>query len=115
MAEPLRGFSLVQQIWSLQYIRAIAALSVVMFHILEGTNHKWPIGAKGVDIFFVLSGFLMFSISERRQLSPKQFLSDRVARILPTYWLATIITFSCACISIKVLQHSSSDVNLLVK
>jgi exopolysaccharide production protein ExoZ len=114
MAEPLREFSLVQQIWSLQYIRAIAALSVVMFHILEGTSHKWPIGAKGVDIFFVLSGFLMFSISERRQLSPKQFLSDRVTRILPTYWLATILTFLCACISSKILQHSSSDVGLLI-
>jgi exopolysaccharide production protein ExoZ len=114
MAEPLRGFSLVQQIWSLQYIRAIAALSVVMFHILEGTSHKWPLGAKGVDIFFVLSGFLMFSISERRQASPKQFLSDRIARILPTYWVATIITFLCACISIKILQHSSSDVSLLI-
>jgi exopolysaccharide production protein ExoZ len=85
MAQPLREFSNVKQTWSLQYIRAIAALSIVLFHILEGTSHKWPIGAKGVDVFFVLSGFLMFSITERRHLSPLKFLYNRLTRIAPTY------------------------------
>jgi exopolysaccharide production protein ExoZ len=114
MAEPLREFSNVKQIWSLQYIRAIAALSVVLFHILEGTSHKWPIGAKGVDVFFVLSGFLMFSITERRRVSPLKFLYNRLTRIAPTYWVATMSTFLCACISVKILQHSSPDLRLLV-
>src|ERR1700694_3968593 len=104
----------MKQVWSLQYIRAVAALAVVMFHILEGTSHKWPIGAKGVDVFFVLSGFLMFSITARRPVSTKQLLFDRVTRMAPTYWLATAITFLCACISIRLLQHSSADVKLLI-
>lgn len=68
-------------------LRAIAVLSVVIFHI----NPKWlPSGFLGVDIFFVLSGFLITSIIYREMLlgafSFKEFYIRRIKRILPVFF-----------------------------
>ncbi|MEZ5853925.1 MAG: hypothetical protein R3D67_03960 [Hyphomicrobiaceae bacterium] len=49
---PLNG-----QLASLQWLRALAALSVVAFH--AGDNAVTAAGAAGVDIFFLISGFIM--------------------------------------------------------
>ncbi|NRQ16381.1 acyltransferase family protein [Ensifer sesbaniae] len=78
-------------IYGIQYLRAFAALGVVVFHAAERTGHHFAIGAAGVDIFFVISGFIMWVISERRPMSPFSFLRDRVQRIAPVYWLATMV------------------------
>ncbi|HEV7310799.1 acyltransferase [Ensifer sp.] len=76
-------------IYGIQYLRAVAALGVVVFHAAERTGHHFAIGAAGVDIFFVISGFIMWVISARRPMSPLAFLRDRVQRVVPIYWLAT--------------------------
>ena len=78
-------------IYGIQYLRAVAALGVVIFHAAERTGHHFAIGAAGVDVFFVISGFIMWVISERRPVSPLAFLRDRVQRIAPIYWLATAV------------------------
>lgn len=65
-------------------LRALAVLSVVIFHF---NRDYLPGGFIGVDIFFVISGFLMTSIIFRGLLnnnfSYTQFLYSRVKRILP--------------------------------
>ena len=78
-------------IYGIQYQRALAALGVVIFHAAERTGHHFAIGAAGVDVFFVISGFIMWVISERRPVSPLAFLRDRIQRIAPIYWLATAV------------------------
>ncbi|WP_440657858.1 acyltransferase family protein [Ensifer adhaerens] len=78
-------------IYGIQYLRAVAALGVVVFHAAERTGHHFAIGAAGVDVFFVISGFIMWVISERRPVSPLAFLRDRIQRIAPIYWLATAV------------------------
>ncbi|WP_104666306.1 acyltransferase family protein [Ensifer adhaerens] len=78
-------------IYGIQYLRALAALGVVIFHAAERTGHHFAIGAAGVDVFFVISGFIMWVISERRPVSPLAFLRDRIQRIAPIYWLATAV------------------------
>ncbi len=75
---------------SLQYLRAIAALGVVLVHAAERRGWRFDIGQMGVDIFFVLSGLMMWLIAERTPRSPGRFFADRLGRIAPTYWLATI-------------------------
>ena len=65
-------------------LRAIAVISVVIFHF----NHKWlPGGFAGVDVFFVISGFLMTMIIikgiERESFSTIDFYKARVRRIIP--------------------------------
>lgn len=78
-------------IHGIQYLRALAALAVVLFHAAEKTGYHFAIGAAGVDVFFVISGFIMWVISARRPVAPLAFLKERLRRIAPVYWLATVV------------------------
>jgi peptidoglycan/LPS O-acetylase OafA/YrhL len=65
-------------------LRAIAVIAVVIFHF----NHSWlPGGFAGVDVFFVISGFLMTMIIvkglDRESFSIIDFYKARVRRIIP--------------------------------
>ncbi|MBE9637071.1 acyltransferase family protein [Salipiger mangrovisoli] len=88
----------MKRIHSIQYLRAIAALSVVALHTgkragesLPGPVHDaLPLGNAGVDLFFVISGFIMWSISRRSESDPVDFLLRRAVRVAPTYWIATL-------------------------
>lgn len=75
---------------NLQALRALAAIAVVVFHVatMPGTAMPFSVGAAGVDIFFVLSGFIIAYSSSRDQ---RNFLPRRLIRILPAYWIATFI------------------------
>jgi exopolysaccharide production protein ExoZ len=73
---------------SLQFLRAIAAVGVVFFHEFLG---QFTIGAAGVDIFFVMSGFLIGKIGLKEK--PREFFLKRLIRIAPLYWLITF--FMC--------------------
>lgn len=74
----------------IQHLRALAAVGVVIFHATGRIGEAWNVGAHGVDLFFVISGFLMITISSRRP-APLRFLRDRLSRIVPAYWLATTV------------------------
>jgi exopolysaccharide production protein ExoZ len=79
----------MNKLHGVQYLRAIAALGVVIFHAAERSGGHFVIGAAGVDVFFVVSGFIMWTISQRRPVSPLDFFRDRLRRIVPAYWLAS--------------------------
>jgi exopolysaccharide production protein ExoZ len=79
----------MNRLHGIQYLRALAALAVVVFHAAERTGGHFAIGAAGVDVFFVISGFIMWVISHRRPTTPGRFLRDRLERIAPVYWIAT--------------------------
>jgi exopolysaccharide production protein ExoZ len=79
----------------LQVLRAAAALAVATAHIPQiGTVLPFsPYGAVGVDVFFVISGFIMVHSSRRLYGTGDGwiiFLGRRVARIVPIYWLACL-------------------------
>jgi exopolysaccharide production protein ExoZ len=76
---------------NLQGLRAFAALSVVHLHAALQT--PWAVGQFGVDLFFVLSGFIMSHVCAT---SPDRFMARRLVRILPLYWLATLAMFALA-------------------
>ncbi len=80
----------------LQALRAFACLMVVAFHALETAGPanalRWPNGSGGVDLFFVISGFVMFTSSRRLVGRPRGwrvFLLRRLERVVPLYWLLT--------------------------
>ncbi|WP_187436472.1 acyltransferase family protein [Bradyrhizobium hipponense] len=81
----------MRQFYSVQYLRAIAALSVVYHHAASKAGLPTFASAAGVDVFFVISGFIMWTVTENREQTPGQFLWHRVARIVPTYWLYTFL------------------------
>ncbi|HVJ42080.1 MAG TPA: acyltransferase [Dongiaceae bacterium] len=68
---------------SIQVMRAVAALAVLLFH-----QSLLSIGYAGVDIFFVISGFIMGSVGERER--PGDFMAHRLIRIVPLYWAVTL-------------------------
>ena len=70
---------------SLQIVRAVAAVSVVYFHV--GGHPRF--GAFGVDLFFVLSGFVM-AMLVAQGATPGGFALRRIVRIVPLYWLTTL-------------------------
>ena len=81
----------MKTLYGIQYLRAFAALAVVLFHAAERSGGHFRIGAAGVDVFFVISGFIMWTMSERRPVTPLRFVLDRLQRIAPSYWIVTAI------------------------
>ena len=86
----------------LQILRGIAALLVVLFHIsgstidvfeVEFLNNYFKFGSSGVEIFFVLSGFIIAFTAHKNIDSPHQFLDylkKRITRLYPIYWVVLI-------------------------
>ncbi len=75
---------------SIQHLRALAALSVALFHACQWSRIDFSIGAAGVDLFFVISGFVMWTVTAGRDPTPLAFLRRRVIRVAPLYWLVTL-------------------------
>lgn len=85
---------------SLQYIRGIAAVLVVFYHItvylsrMVGDSTLYEIfggapGTLGVLAFFVVSGYLMADIAPKYK--PATFLAHRIIRIYPAYWFCVAL------------------------
>jgi len=90
---------------NLQILRALAALNVVLFHIIGiSRTYGQPTslhlldgwGGCGVDVFFVISGFVMVYTQARKHKSPFDFFKDRVLRVVPIYWLLTLLLLGIA-------------------
>lgn len=102
-------------LWSIQYLRAIAALMVVVFHFLPqlermGYAGYWPDWlAGGVDIFFVISGFIMWMTTAGRNTTPGDFYMRRIIRILPLYWLLTTVVVGVMMVAPHLLQTTKYD------
>lgn len=94
---PLRDSSSVgKEYIGLQYLRGIAAMMVVAYHLLPRLARKyaWPefpveFLASGVDIFFVISGFIIWLTTEKAGIDRRQWLLSRLIRIFPLYWIAS--------------------------
>lgn len=92
-------------------LRAVAVLSVVVFHF----NKNWlPGGFLGVDIFFVISGFLITLIIHREMSSStfsfKTFYIRRIKRILPAFFAVL-----AASLALGALLFTQDDFALLAK
>ncbi len=95
----------LHRIESIQFLRGIAALLVVIFHLFDElklytsininklTHRTHILGNIGVDIFFCISGFIMIVVLSRPGLNSSrlQFLKRRFIRIVPVYWLITTL------------------------
>ncbi len=87
------------QILSIQYLRAIAALGVVAFHAAQRAGVDLRVGAAGVDVFFVISGVIIWVVTQARAPTPAAFLLNRVFRVAPAYVLLTLGVASLAVLS----------------
>lgn len=87
-----------EQLSGIQYLRGIAATSVVLFHLslqlsrISPNLQPFNTLQYGVDLFFVISGFVMaYSTDGGLTLSAAEFFKRRFSRIVPLYWIATTV------------------------
>ncbi len=86
----------VGELASIQHLRGLAALSVAAYHALQWRGGGFDVGRAGVDVFFVISGVVMWTSTVGRGISPLAFLRRRAIRVVPPYWIATLVTAATA-------------------
>ncbi len=93
----------MKRIPELDVLRGLAAVSVMLFHLSTCFNETFPSEAQflpwalpqghlGVELFFLISGFVMLQTVEQ-QPSLKNFWISRVARLYPAYWISVLFAF----------------------
>ena len=85
----------------LDALRGLAALSVAVFHCTDHYGREightvppvfgFPAGNYGVQLFFLISGFVIFMTLERTR-SAADFVVSRFSRLFPAYWAAILVT-----------------------
>ncbi|WP_310339831.1 acyltransferase [Rhodoferax saidenbachensis] len=100
-----------QTLINVQYLRAIAALMVVWVHArdqFDWLKIQFPsgAGAAGVDLFFVISGFIMVYTTYGKKISPLDFMLRRIERIAPLYWAATLAILCVAAVAPALLKST---------
>ncbi|WP_293887110.1 MULTISPECIES: acyltransferase family protein [unclassified Sphingobacterium] len=93
----------------LQILRFIAAIFVVYAHY---NFLQIRFGVFGVDIFFVISGFIISLIASS---NPENFLKKRVARILPLYSIATMLVFILITYLPELFRNTVSNWEAFIK
>lgn len=107
------------RILELDALRGLAALSVVLYHYTtryfklfdpKFENYfEFNYGNMGVELFFILSGYVIF-MSLNRTKNPIEFLYKRFLRLYPVYWICMIITFICVkSVGLEGREVSFSD------
>mgnify|MGYP001264389976 CR=1 FL=1 len=98
---------LQNKIERIQVLRFFAAFSVMMVHL-----PIFGFGIWGVDIFFVISGFIMMYVTENNE---KHFFIKRIFRIVPLYWILTIGVFFIAFLKPDYLNNTTANIEHLIK
>jgi len=105
----------------LQILRFVAAFAVVLFHVSSGYQIKWgyesnvfSIGAAGVDIFFVISGFIIAYTTDATR-GAWHFCKRRLVRIIPLYWILTLGVAAIAVIKPELLNSTLVNGETLFK
>jgi peptidoglycan/LPS O-acetylase OafA/YrhL len=96
----------LSRINNVQALRGFAALLVVLGHSGWNPPGLMGFGTFGVDIFFVISGFIMAMIVAR---NPDKFFLRRLIRILPLYWTATFGVFVLAAWKPNLMMHTRAN------
>lgn len=112
-----------ETLYPVQYLRAAAALVVVFYHLSVLSQKTWGldpdridyVGAAGVDLFFVISGFVMAMIVARPgAFDGREFWIRRIARVVPAYWVITLGVFVLAWIMPSLFSSTTADLRSLV-
>ena len=100
---------------SIQYLRAVAAIGIVVFHFGERFNYHLDFLTPGVDLFFLISGFIMWMVTRKEEKSSQLFLLKRLIRIVPMYWIFTAIVALGATLKPNIfpLDHPTFDHTVL--
>lgn len=99
---------------NLQYLRAIAALAVLLHHACERLGTRFVVGAARVDLSFVISGFIMIAMMLHSAPPAGRFLWQRLVRIAPLYWGVTLGMVTLAVVAPGLLPQFTWDTQRLI-
>jgi len=116
-----------RKLLSLEVMRGLAALFVLLFHthewlakiLLQPVFHEYfYFGKYGVDFFFVLSGFIIMyahssNIGKREDIL--YYLRRRFLRIFPTYWVVLGLVLMAYAAQGRVGEHAEFDLKSISK
>lgn len=108
-------------IQEIQYLRGIAALMVVALHTVPQIRRMGYAGpdpvalSHGVDLFFVISGFIMTHVTWDRPTTPWVFLKHRIVRIVPLYWALTTLVLAVGLLAPALLQSTRVEAGHYLK
>jgi exopolysaccharide production protein ExoZ len=102
--------SVVKELIGVQYLRGIAAMLVVLHH--SGATQLGPFG---VNIFFVISGFVMWFTTAAIDVSPVVFWRRRLVRIVPLYWLCLSLLVAIAVSAPQYLNTTEITLESVIK
>jgi exopolysaccharide production protein ExoZ len=100
-----------EQVYSIQILRAVAASTVAWLHTWTAPLF----GLFGVDLFFVISGFVMCMVVDNGRGGPMAFLVDRLTRIVPLYWAVTTLVMLVAWRMPRVMGTTVADLGNYVQ
>jgi exopolysaccharide production protein ExoZ len=110
----------ITNLQSIQIMRGVASLLVLLNHISvkgfqygNGALKGFEVGGAGVDLFFIISGYIMCISTWNQQLNFAQFIIRRIKRIIPLYWLVTSIALIVFLYNSKLINSSGGETSIL--
>ncbi|PIA69821.1 acyltransferase family protein [Pseudomonas sediminis] len=109
---------------SVQALRALAAWVVVFHHVMQvffdfqADSFLGRLfaerGAVGVDIFFVISGLVIYLSTQGKRITPWRFMLNRLLRIVPAYWLYSVMAALIIAFANPVMPVQEFDLHHLL-
>lgn len=118
MPERPPGEARNETVVAIQYLRAVAASLIVFQHAMgvpAFVHYAAHFGTVGVDLFFVISGYIMWVTTESRERSPLRFWLARIVRIVPLYWMFTAAYLAAALVTPESFFNLKLDATHIVK
>lgn len=104
---------------SIHGLRGFAALIVLLAHSVEhgkyGNHVALFTGRFGVEVFFVISGIVIFLAAGPHSFDPRSFATKRFFRIVPLYWLTTLLVAVLAILAPSTFRSTEFDLSYLIK
>lgn len=108
-----------RQVVSVQALRGIAALAVVVAHVFEhgrlGGAVALFMGRFGVEVFFVISGFVITLAAGNGRFDLGKFAIRRFLRVVPLYWGTTLLVAGLALALPSIFKTTTFDLSYFVK
>jgi len=108
----------VATVVTVQYLRAVAAALIAFQHAMGipgFVNYTAHFGTVGVDLFFVISGFIMWTTTRDTDRGPGAFWIARIVRVVPLYWLFTAAYVMAALITPESFFHLKLEPSHIAK
>lgn len=101
----MKNMIIGKRIHQIDLLRFFAAISVMLYHYLfrgwaandrsalyfEKFGSFFKYGYLGVDLFFIISGFVIIGSIKHRSIS--KFIISRISRLYPVYWICVLLTY----------------------